>query len=497
MVNMKKIILCLVVLSLIIVDLVLGFSINKAVAATGWTQLAIFKIANLTPPLTQAEIDILGKFDIAVMRRDMYDDVNGATWAAMRAINPDIDIYNYTTGKSTQDDDAHKSALRLNNVARYDIDHAVNGPPHSMGDLNNDNTDLFLLDKFGNRVTNAAFSSNYFMDFGTTKWVDYWVEANNTDVFTQLWSSGGLYGDVLSALMAQQSTTPVKYNGVYEWIDAMNDFCNRATAALHAKGQRFCANRGHSTKADGVEAWIRLDAMSTPPDVFLEEGYVAVSFGSGDVQFYPESSWLNQVGVMRNIHNSNVIYQASTDILPGETGIDNWGKAFNYYDVLWYALASYQIGKNTADDTSFFSMKTGSFADSVPWYDEYDDIDLGDAVGLYKIDSSHSANIYYREFVKGYVYVNPTTSNVSGINLPESCRQINRNNMASDPETLPIITTMSLNSHRGTFLWKADFDPGPGPGPIPPDPEPIPGRNVQTISPQGEPYTLGNVPVRY
>jgi hypothetical protein len=40
-------------------------------------------------------------------------------------------------------------------------------------------------------------------------------------------------------------------------------------------------------------------------------------------------------------------------------------------------------------------------------------------------------NIYSREFEKGYVYVNPTATNVASVDLPQASRQITHDNLFS------------------------------------------------------------------
>ena len=96
----------------------------------------------------------------------------------------------------------------------------------------------------------------------------------------------------------------------------------------------------------------------------------------------------------------------------------------------------------------------GSGYNKIWWYDEYDKIDLGRAIGTYKVSIVNGANIYSREFEKGYVYVNPTSNDVSSITLPQASRQLTHDNLLSAPSTLPQISTIALKSHNATILLK-------------------------------------------
>jgi len=38
----------------------------------------------------------------------------------------------------------------------------------------------------------------------------------------------------------------------------------------------------------------------------------------------------------------------------GESGFDNYGQSVTFRDIFWYALGSFQLGKNTVDSNSYF-----------------------------------------------------------------------------------------------------------------------------------------------
>jgi hypothetical protein len=64
------------------------------------------------------------------------------------------------------------------------------------------------------------------------------------------------------------------------------------------------------------------------------------------------------------------------------------------------------------------------------------------------------ANVYWREFERGYVYVNPTPNDVASVILPQASRQLTHDNLISLPGTIPSVSAISLNGHQAAILLK-------------------------------------------
>ena len=114
-----------------------------------------------------------------------------------------------------------------------------------------------------------------------------------------------------------------KYNTNAKWATAMKSMILAMSAGLHAKGQKFAANSGLTYNAIGANSWKDMDQSSNHPDVLLEEAAFAVKYGSGDIQFYPESVWLDQLNLLSSLKNIKACFMSSCDLSPGQTGIDN------------------------------------------------------------------------------------------------------------------------------------------------------------------------------
>jgi len=433
--------------------LVSSVAFPKDLLANDFIQTFVIKYAAIMPE----ELAMLAKYDMIDANRFLYDDIGGNTWAAIKAINPNTEIFLYQTSRACDSDD-NKSIQFLNNVGRWKISRG-----HSMGNLNTNNPELFLLNYNGKRIITPPYPDSHVMDVGSTNYINYWSEATIHDLVGQPWTADGVFIDVVPFRPVQMSAMPVKYN-TDQWAEAQHKFINKVVVEFGKKNQKVICNTRLESKID-FDNYVILDNSYAPPHTLFNEGAFAVKFGQGDVQFFPENQWKLQVDLFSQIHNFNVVYSSHTDLKKGQNGTDNWGKPVTFWDVFWYAMASYHIGKNTIDNNCYWEFHISS--NEVNWYDEFDYIDLGSALGKYKITNYNGKNIYWREFEKGYVYVNPTRYSVSAISLPKKCKQLTRDNFKKDPATLAGINTINLKGHRAAFLLKETYD---NDKPIPPAP---------------------------
>ena len=407
--------------------------------------------------ITAEEAAILAKYDMIDANRFHHSDVNGDTWSTIKAINPSIEIFLYQTSRAR--DDYDKKAIEyLNNVGRWNVSRG-----HSMGNLNTNHPELFLLDSKSNRTYDPAFSRAHIMDAGSNNWINYWLEATIHDIADQPWAADGVFIDVVPFRFSHTNASPVKYNSD-QWAEAQHKFINKVAVGLGKKNQKIICNTDLVNQTD-FDNYVKLDNSYAPPYAMFWEGAFASTWGPGDVQFYQERRWKLEVDLMSQIHNFRLAYISHTDLEKGQSGTDNWGKPVTYWDILWYSMASYHLGKNTVDNNSYWG-----FCDSrskATWFDEYDYLDLGSALGKYKVTNYGGKNIYWREFEKGYVYVNPNRYRVSAISLPKKCKQLTRDNFKKGTATLASINTINLNGYRAAFLLKETYD---NDKPIPPAP---------------------------
>src|SRR5215471_8565305 len=410
------------------------------------------------PTLVAGDAPRLAKFDLLDIDRFRYNQLPPSTWAAIKALNPSIGIYLYEDGPESQNFMDATAVMSINGLGRHNVSRG-----HSMGSLNGNHPELFLLDSSGNRIYNAGFSNPganqfwYLMDFGSAAYQAYWIEAVQADIANQPWVTDGVHADncLTFSSAGGYSATSSKYPTDAAWSTAMNNFASAITAGLHGFGQKLWCNKGSSNVSAGAAAWRALDASSNPPDVMADEGAFAVAFGPWATQFFPEANWKLQVDVMGAITNSKVAMFSHTQLSEGQSGTDNWGQTVTYWQTLWYAMGSFLLGKNDTLNNSYFGFFGNNASyNKIWWYPEYDNIDLGASVGPYTVTSIGGVNVYSREFQKGYVLVNPTANNVASVALPQSVRQLTHNNLASTLSSIPVVAAIPLSAHNAAILVK-------------------------------------------
>ena len=409
------------------------------------------------PTLTTADVPNLAKYDLIDIDRFRYLDIGSNTWTAIKSVNPNVQIYLYEIGPEVYNSQDALPQVSLNSLGRYNVSRG-----HPMGSLNGNHPELFQLDATGNRIYSVAYSNvsanqySYLMDFGSAAYQSYWVTAVQADIVSQPWVADGVFADNCLTFSSSggYSAASAWYSTDALWSAAMNTFSGAIAAGLHGAGQKLWCNKGDSRSAAGSAAWLALDASANRPDVFLEEGAFAVMWGAA-VQFFAEDLWKQQVDTVAAIKNAKVATMSHTQLSAGQSGTDNWGNPVTYWQALWYSLGSFLLGKNDVLGNAYFMFNGGSGYNQIWWYDEYDQIDLGKAVGPYAVTTIGGVNIYWREFAKGYVYVNPTASNVASVTLPQASQLLTHDNLLSLPASIPIVSAISLNGHNAAIVLKA------------------------------------------
>ncbi|MBI1942036.1 MAG: hypothetical protein HYS35_00095 [Betaproteobacteria bacterium] len=409
------------------------------------------------PNLVAGDEQKLARYDLIDIDRWRYSALSPSTWAAVKALNPNVQIYLYEMGPEAPSHLDSTQQLFLNGLGRHNVSRG-----HSMGSLSGNNPGLFLLNSSGNRIYNIDYSNPsagqywYLMDFGGAAYQSYWVEAVRADIANQPWVADGIFTDNCTTISysGQYSSVSTRYPTSAAWSAAMNSFAAGITAGVRGFGQKLWCNRSMSTSAEGASAWLALDASANAPDVVLEEGAFAVQWGSASVQFFAEDVWKRQVDLMGAIRNSKLALMSHTVLSEGQWGTDNWGRPAGYWQILWYSLGSFLLGKNDTLNSAYFMFNGGSGYNRLWWYDEYDRIDLGRAIGPYQVSAIGPVNVYWREFEKGYVYVNPTPYDASAIILPQASRQLTHDNLSAAIDSIPIVTQIALVGHNAAVLLK-------------------------------------------
>ena len=163
----------------------------------------------------------LAKFDLLAIDRFRYSQPGfihlQESGLSLSDLNSAIEIFLYQMGPevSNYHDDLKQTGLY--DLGRYDVSR-----DHSMGSLNINHPELFLLDNTGERSYNFKYSDPgqnefwYTMDIGSQEYSDYWLEALRLILLTKHgWQMVSLW------IIAQYSITgraqPVKYPDDSTW----------------------------------------------------------------------------------------------------------------------------------------------------------------------------------------------------------------------------------------------------------------------------------------
>ena len=148
----------------------------------------------------------------------------------------------------------------------------------------------------------------------------------------------------------------------------MNGFATAVEDAFAKHHVPTMANRGHTTSPAGVAAWVALDrevnAGHAPVGQMEESAFI--THGPSQVNWLPHEHWKSQVTAMGQIKNSIAMMSTNKCQLVSQqtslrntSGTDQYGLEVDFWQVLWFALASFQLGKNEVDGNSYFSFAEG------------------------------------------------------------------------------------------------------------------------------------------
>jgi len=440
---------------------------------------ALYRIGGTA--LQAGDVATLAKYDIVVMQKfhynDIDDDANGSTtvWDEIHAINANTEIYTYISAYIPDSSQEAYATIDLNNPARFYDERG-----HTQGDLENDNPTFFMLDTEDARCMYGGTSeTRYFIDFGnasTRQWMSEviindhicsdWSSSSKAACATpQPWVADGIWLDNMLATQGYLigSQLPEDYQTDSLWGTAMNGCIDSFADDIAARGKKVLANRvvgQETTYSEWRTQWLALDNLVSENVGVLQEGAFGHNYGSYVISWRTPDRWKIEVDTFADMSVTRPISMIMTDLEPGESGNDNYGKSTTFWDVLWYGIGSYLLEKNPDGAGSYFSIKWNASFSMVDWFDEYDYLDLGDPVGNYYTKVVDGTTFYLRKFDSGYVVINPglddeTTIDYSDLGITETCREITHDNMdEADWDTISTSTQFAtFKSHRAKILW--------------------------------------------
>lgn len=103
------------------------------------------------PTLVEGDMARLAKFDLLDIDRFRYNNIGFKSLrdsvGSIHALNPRIQVFIYEMGPRVSNFHDDSTVMNLNDLGRYDVARG-----HSMGSLNGNHPDLFLLDNSGSSL---------------------------------------------------------------------------------------------------------------------------------------------------------------------------------------------------------------------------------------------------------------------------------------------------------------------------------------------------------
>ena len=404
----------------------------------------------------------LAHFDIILMNRLKWDDVDSNTFTAVHAINAATKFFIYQLAFATIEASDGGAASSLNNIARWDTVYDGDG----LTSLDANHADYFMLnDSEDTRIYIGA--SEMLLRFADAAPRNYWITATLFDIVGRDWEDAGVFGDnnlvILDTsgadMLSKMNDTPeADYDSNAEWFTAIQNQLNAYVSGLGAQGQLYIPNVGDSSRWSDADAqYTAIDGLANSPYGMLIEAFTGDQWGAGGTkwQIFGEAEWKNQIDVMAGMGNVRTIGALRTPTLSSieDSGTDSRDNAYYGYDALWYVLGSYFMGRDSAGLAHVaFGWSYSTVADIM---DELDALDLGLPVGAYTQDYDGNDGLYAREYERAWVFVNPSLGDIADINRPEAWREITHGTINTAWDNLSVSgATFTLNEGRAKIFIK-------------------------------------------
>jgi hypothetical protein len=404
------------------------------------------------------------RFDVLITNPNMDDiwaEGEDNSWQRLKALNPDMVLLLYKIGPG-----------EYNTATWGELGEGWEWMKDNHG-IGTDDRWIEIGLTYGEYLQNSAYTNERLMLLGNDRWQSYWLET----LYDDRWGGAkgfdcegadGIFSDVTGFQVPytgnwyregfpEQPDQPESYwaDGDYlhdAWHDDMVGFFNYAMPWLDERGLVFAPNFG--SMARNPEHWAELDSMAQAPFAAMEEAGFVCPYGTLETAF-KVWNWTDKVGVLGSLENvkafmtehgnldSDVEGVARMDVAD-PTGMRGW-------DALWFSMASFLMAFNDDIASGFMNFTIWGYCEYY-WLDEFDPayLHLGRARGEYFQDG----DVYLREYDDGWVAANPSADDAQDVAVPDGQARVLDHDNFQDAESVPLVTSFDLASHRGAVLLK-------------------------------------------
>jgi len=262
--------------------------------------------------------------------------------------------------------------------------------------------DWFVKDTSGNNVYIDYYNNGdkwYYMDWGNPDWQKYWADKAIASMKANSWDgifADDIYVSISSKLKDQPLTT---YKTSQDVQNANRSFLAYQTGRIHAEGSYLATYNVSSELMWYPSLWADWLTIS---DGMMEEHFMHAGtdpntgFTSIEDSGSTGNWWLRRVQMVTDSEksNKNSMFVCLTGDNPPLPGTAN-------YNVMAYCYVSYMLGAN--GNTTFITYGSEGYKTPI-WFSLWEK-DLGTPIGAYQ---STTDNVFFRNFQKGKVVINPS-----------------------------------------------------------------------------------------
>jgi len=335
--------------------------------------------------------------------------------------------------------------------------------------------------QYGRCLQGQPYPNERLMNLGNPNWQRYWTE----QTYGKYWSGASPVGEGADGIFADNCgyhmpwrgrwhvegqpdkpdrPTDYTHNGEHQaglYKEHIQAFHRWVTPWLAERGKQLVLNFGNM--ATSPDQWLELDRQPHPVFAAMEEGAFVHPWGTlgrqGNFVFRSEQQWLNQIRTMRSLRHIRVLMNVHGPVVCKFDDIRRMdatdASGNRAWDVLWYALASFLQGYDDVRQNAYMNFTVWGYS-RFYWFDEFDPLylHLGKAVGEMQRVEGASGHVYMRQFEDGWVAVNPTTTDATGVVVPCGQARLIDHDQLRKADAAPLVRSFDLPSHRGIVLLK-------------------------------------------
>jgi hypothetical protein len=432
-------------------------------SATGW------------PPVEEAARFDLLDVSSSMAHAKVHASQHGNTWRTLKHLHPQIRVVLYNNGPGLY---INTSWGQIGKGWDWLIQtHGIDSPDRwaAVGVTH------------GGYLQGTPYPGERLMNVGNPNWRRYWAE----ETCAKFWSGHPSIGEGADGIFADNCGYRMPWRGQWHleghpdkpdmpadytrdgthqpdsYKTHIKEFYRWVVPWLQERERTLVLNFGGMARQPGD--WLELDREPHPVFAAMEEGAFVHPWGTlgrqGNFVFWSEEEWLNQVNTMRKLRHVRALMNVHGPVISDLNDLRRMdaqdASGNRAWDVLWYALTSFLQGYDDLRQNAYMNFTVWGYS-RFYWLDEFDSqyLHLGKAVGGMQKVTGTVGHVYLREFEDGWVAVNPTRQDASGVLVPRGKARVLRHDTFKTFDQVPQVEKFDLPGHRGVVLLKPGHHAG-------------------------------------